>query len=114
MIEIKRRPVADPQGFSSAIPAILQRIYASRGITNDAELERGAKGLLNYNQLYGMADAVALLVTALANNTRIIIVGDFDADGATSSALSVLALKMLGCSNVDYLVPNLGLMMVMV
>ncbi|PSU22608.1 single-stranded-DNA-specific exonuclease RecJ [Photobacterium kishitanii] len=106
MIEIKRRPVADPQGFSSAIPAILQRIYASRGITNDAELERGAKGLLNYNQLYGMADAVALLVTALANNTRIIIVGDFDADGATSSALSVLALKMLGCSNVDYLVPN--------
>ncbi|OBU19742.1 single-stranded-DNA-specific exonuclease RecJ [Photobacterium kishitanii] len=106
MIEIKRRPVADPQGFSSAIPAILQRIYASRGIINDAELERGAKGLLNYNQLHGMADAVALLVTALANNTRIIIVGDFDADGATSSALSVLALKMLGCGNVDYLVPN--------
>ncbi|OBU10057.1 single-stranded-DNA-specific exonuclease RecJ [Photobacterium aquimaris] len=106
MIEIKRRPVADPQGFSSAIPAILQRIYASRGISNDAELERGAKGLLNYNQLYGMADAVKLLVTALANNTRIIIVGDFDADGATSSALSVLALKMLGCRNVDYLVPN--------
>lgn len=106
MIEIKRRPVADPQGFSSAIPAILQRIYASRGIINDAELERGAKGLLNYNQLYGMADAVSLLVTALANNTRIIIVGDFDADGATSSALSVLALKMLGCRNVDYLVPN--------
>ena len=106
MIEIKRRLIADPQGFSNEIPAILQRIYASRGITNDAELERGAKGLLNYNQLYGMADAVTLLVTALTNNTRIIIVGDFDADGATSSALSVLALKMLGCRNVDYLVPN--------
>jgi single-stranded-DNA-specific exonuclease len=106
MIEIKRRPVVDPQGFSNEIPAILQRIYASRGITNDAELERGAKGLLNYNQLYGMADAVTLLVTALTNNTCIIIVGDFDADGATSSALSVLALKMLGCRNVDYLVPN--------
>ncbi|MEC6908249.1 single-stranded-DNA-specific exonuclease RecJ [Photobacterium piscicola] len=106
MIEIKRRPVVDPQGFSNEIPVILQRIYASRGITNDAELERGAKGLLNYNQLYGMADAVTLLVTALTNNTRIVIVGDFDADGATSSALSVLALKMLGCRNVDYLVPN--------
>lgn len=106
MIEIKRRPVVDPQCFSNEIPAILQRIYASRGITNDAELERGTKGLLNYNQLYGMADAVTLLVTALTNNTRIIIVGDFDADGATSSALSVLALKMLGCRNVDYLVPN--------
>lgn len=106
MIEIKRRPEADISGFSDAIPARLKRIYASRGITHDGELERGAKGLLSYNQLYGMAQAVDLLEQALRNNQRIIIVGDFDADGATSSALSVLAFKMLGCQNVDYLVPN--------
>ncbi len=106
MIEIKRRPEADISGFSDAIPARLKRIYASRGITHDGELERGAKGLLSYNQLYGMAQAVDLLEQALRNNQRIIVVGDFDADGATSSALSVLAFKMLGCQNVDYLVPN--------
>lgn len=106
MIEIKRRPEADISGFSDAIPARLKRIYASRGITHDGELERGAKGLLSYNQLYGMAQAVDLLEQALRNNQRIIIVGDFDADGATSSALSVLAFKMLGCQNVDYLVPK--------
>ncbi|HIF9197140.1 TPA: single-stranded-DNA-specific exonuclease RecJ [Photobacterium damselae] len=106
MIEIKRRPEADISGFSDAIPARLKRIYASRGITHDCELERGAKGLLSYNQLYGMAQAVDLLEQALRNNQRIIVVGDFDADGATSSALSVLAFKMLGCQNVDYLVPN--------
>ncbi|HIF9056933.1 TPA: single-stranded-DNA-specific exonuclease RecJ [Photobacterium damselae] len=106
MIEIKRRPEADISGFSDAIPARLKRIYASRGITHDGELERGAKGLLSYNQLHGMAQAVDLLEQALRNNQRIIIVGDFDADGATSSALSVLAFKMLGCQNVDYLVPN--------
>ncbi|HIF9402270.1 TPA: single-stranded-DNA-specific exonuclease RecJ [Photobacterium damselae] len=106
MIEIKRRPEADISGFSDAIPARLKRIYASRGITHDGELERGAKGLLSYNQLYGMAQAVGLLEQALRNNQRIIVVGDFDADGATSSALSVLAFKMLGCQNVDYLVPN--------
>ncbi|HIF9532905.1 TPA: single-stranded-DNA-specific exonuclease RecJ [Photobacterium damselae] len=106
MIEIKRRPEADISGFSDAIPARLKRIYASRGITHDGELERGAKGLLSYNQLHGMAQAVDLLEQALRNNQRIIIVGDFDADGATSSALSVLAFKMLGCPNVDYLVPN--------
>ncbi|MDO6497826.1 single-stranded-DNA-specific exonuclease RecJ [Photobacterium sanguinicancri] len=106
MIEVKRRPDADISGFSSATPAILQRIYASRGIQSEAELERGAKGLLSYNQLHGIAPAVELLIAALKNNTRIIIVGDFDADGATSSALSVLALRMLGCNNVDYLVPN--------
>lgn len=106
MIEIKRRPEADISGFSDAIPARLKRIYASRGITHDGELERGAKGLLSYNQLHGMTQAVDLLEQALRNNQRIIIVGDFDADGATSSALSVLAFKMLGCQNVDYLVPN--------
>lgn len=106
MIEIKRRPEADISGFSDAIPARLKRIYASRGITHDGELDRGAKGLLSYNQLYGMAQAVDLLEQALRNNQRIIVVGDFDADGATSSALSVLAFKMLGCQNVDYLVPN--------
>ncbi|EEZ41834.1 single-stranded-DNA-specific exonuclease RecJ [Photobacterium damselae] len=106
MIEIKRRPEADISGFSDAIPARLKRIYASRGITHDGELERGAKGLLSYNQLHGMAQAVDLLEQALRNNQRIIIVSDFDADGATSSALSVLAFKMLGCQNVDYLVPN--------
>ncbi|PSB87849.1 single-stranded-DNA-specific exonuclease RecJ [Photobacterium damselae] len=106
MIEIKRRPEADISGFSDAIPARLKRIYASRGITHDGELERGAKGLLSYSQLHGMAQAVDLLEQALRNNQRIIIVGDFDADGATSSALSVLAFKMLGCQNVDYLVPN--------
>jgi len=106
MIEIKRRPPADTAGFSDAIHPLLKRIYASRGLVGDADLERGARGLLGFNQLYGIEPAVQLLVSALADNRRIIIVGDFDADGATSAALSVLALKMLGCRNVDYLVPN--------
>ncbi|MDX1303322.1 single-stranded-DNA-specific exonuclease RecJ [Photobacterium sp.] len=106
MIEIKRRPQAGISGFSNTVPPLLQRIYASRGIRSEAELERSAKGLLSYEQLYGIAPAVQLLVKALADNRRIIVVGDFDADGATSSALSVLALRMLGCNNVDYLVPN--------
>lgn len=106
MIEIKRRPPADTAGFSDAIHPLLKRIYASRGLAGDADLERGARGLLGFNQLHGIEPAVQLLVSALADNRRIIIVGDFDADGATSAALSVLALKMLGCRNVDYLVPN--------
>ncbi|QUJ67984.1 single-stranded-DNA-specific exonuclease RecJ [Photobacterium sp. GJ3] len=105
-IEIKRRPEADSSGFSSAIPPLLKRIYASRGLRTDADLERGARGLHSYNQLNGIDAAVALLVSALREQRRIIIVGDFDADGATSSALSVLALRQLGCRNVDYLVPN--------
>lgn len=106
MIEIKRRPEADTSQFTEATPPILQRIYAARGISSEAELERGVRGLLGYNQLHGIEPAVTLLKQALAEQRRIIVVGDFDADGATSSALSVLALRMLGSRNVDYLVPN--------
>lgn len=106
MIEIKRRPHAETSGFSNVIHPLLQRIYACRGIRSEAELERSAKGLLNYDQLHGIAPAVQLLVKAFADHRRIIVVGDFDADGATSSALSVIALRQLGSKNVDYLVPN--------
>ncbi|KDM90465.1 single-stranded-DNA-specific exonuclease RecJ [Photobacterium galatheae] len=105
-IEIKRRPEADTSGFSSAVHPLLKRIYASRGLRTDTDLERGARGLHSYDQLNGIDAAVRLLVQALREHQRIIIVGDFDADGATSSALSVLALRQLGCRNVDYLVPN--------
>ena len=106
MIEIKRRPLADTSGFSSQTPELLQRIYASRGIHSEADLERGLKGLLTYQDLHGMPQTIETLVQALKDNRRIIVVGDFDADGATSSALAVLALRSLGHSNVDYLVPN--------
>ncbi|MDD1784050.1 single-stranded-DNA-specific exonuclease RecJ [Enterovibrio sp. ZSDZ35] len=106
MIEIKRRQPSPNAAFPSSIPPLLQRIYANRGILNEGELERSAKGLLSYNALHGIERAVALLSEAMANDRRIIIVGDFDADGATSSALSVTAFRMMGCSNVDYLVPN--------
>lgn len=71
-----------------------------------AQLEKAAKALHSFKQLHGIDRAVELLFAAIAEQKRIIVVGDFDADGATSSALSVLALRMLGSRNVDYLVPN--------
>lgn len=104
--QIKRRDNLDCEGISTAVPALLRQIYASRGVTSDQELDKGAKNLLRPNQLKGMTAACELLVTALEQNQRIIVVGDFDADGATSTALSILAFKMLGYRNVDFLVPN--------
>ena len=71
-----------------------------------SQLETSARGLHSYQQLGGIDQAVELLFQAINEQKRIIVVGDFDADGATSSALSVLALRMLGSNNVDYLVPN--------
>ena len=106
MIEIQRRPEPDLSLLPDSIPAILKRIYINRGITDVAQLETSARGLHSYQQLGGIDKAVELLFQAIEEKKRIIVVGDFDADGATSSALSVLALRMLGSNNVDYLVPN--------
>lgn len=106
MIEIQRRPEPDLSLLPDSIPAILKRIYINRGITDVAQLETSARGLHSYQQLGGIDKAVELLFQAIDEKKRIIVVGDFDADGATSSALSVLALRMLGSNNVDYLVPN--------
>lgn len=106
MIEIQRRPEPDLSLLPDTIHPLLKRIYINRGIRSPDQLEKAAKALHSYQQLGGIETAVELLFEALKDQRRIIIVGDFDADGATSSALSVLALRMLGSHNVDYLVPN--------
>ncbi|EHI9277333.1 single-stranded-DNA-specific exonuclease RecJ [Vibrio vulnificus] len=106
MIEIQRRPEPDLSLLPDSVPDILKRIYLNRGIQDTSQLETAVKGLHSYQKLHGIELAVELLFEAMREQKRIIVVGDFDADGATSSALSVLALRMLGSNNVDYLVPN--------
>ena len=101
---IKRREI--PVGNSVSTHPLLDRLYRARHIKNTKELDRTLKSMLNPNQLYGIDQAVNLLVEAYQQQQKIVIVGDFDTDGATSTALSVLALRQLGFSDVDYLVPN--------
>ncbi|KAL1003364.1 single-stranded-DNA-specific exonuclease RecJ [Haemophilus influenzae] len=101
---IKRREI--PIGNSVSTHPLLDRLYRARHIKNTEELDRTLKSMLNPNQLYGIDQAVNLLVEAYQQQQKIVIVGDFDADGATSTALSVLALRQLGFADVDYLVPN--------
>ena len=88
------------------LPPLLTRLYAARGVRSAAELDKGLARLIPYQQLKGIDAAVSLLVTALRQRQRILIVGDFDADGATASSVGVLGLRMLGAAHVDYLVPN--------
>ncbi|MEN8212961.1 MAG: single-stranded-DNA-specific exonuclease RecJ [Pseudomonadota bacterium] len=85
---------------------VLKEVYLNRGITSADELELTLQRLHHADQLSGIEKAVALLVEAIAQQQRILIVGDFDADGATSCALSVRALHAMGADHVDYLVPN--------
>ena len=85
---------------------LLRRIYAARQVSDRAQLEHGLDRLHPTLTLGGMTAAVALLQEALAQGWRIMIVADFDADGATSCALAVRALGALGARDVRYLVPN--------
>ncbi len=88
------------------LPPLLRRIYAARQVLDRSQLEHGLDKLQPTLALSGMAAAVALLQDALTQDWRIMIVADFDADGATSCALAVRALRALGARDVRYLVPN--------
>ncbi|WP_023638920.1 single-stranded-DNA-specific exonuclease RecJ [Dickeya zeae] len=103
--QLRRRPVTETE-LPDSLPALLRRLYAQRGVRQAQELERSLRGLLDYRLLNGISQAVDVLCRALAEERRIVIVGDFDADGATSTALTVLALRSMGGREVQYLVPN--------
>lgn len=94
----------DPRLFPNT-SSILSRLYAARGVTGEEQLQYELKRLLK-PCLKGLEAALSLLVTALRENQRIIIVGDFDADGATSTALAMRCLRAFGHRNVEFLVPN--------
>lgn len=85
---------------------LLQRIYASRQIQSTQELDREFESLHSFQSLLGIDKAVSLLSAAVQKNQKILIVGDFDADGATSTAVAVRALRSFGVNNVHFLVPN--------
>jgi single-stranded-DNA-specific exonuclease len=85
---------------------VLRRVYAARNIAGGDELDNSLNRLHAPADLKGVPQAVELLLAALMRQERILVIGDFDADGATSSALMVAALRKLGAEQVDYLVPN--------
>ncbi|MCW9077771.1 MAG: DHH family phosphoesterase, partial [Gammaproteobacteria bacterium] len=91
-----------PQGVSP----LLWRIYKARGINAASELERELSSLIPPDRMTGLEQAVTVLSTAIREGRRILIVGDFDADGATSCALAVLVLRAFGHQSVQFLVPD--------
>lgn len=102
----RRQAKANFDAGADSVHPLLSRIYQHRGVMDSSELDRSLSRLLPYSDLAGIEQAVNLLQQALAEKWRVLIVGDFDADGATSSALAVRALRMMGCEQVDFLVPN--------
>ena len=90
--------------YSEDIPVFLKKIFAARGVS-ESQLSLNLSNLLhpNFSQL---AQALSILIEALDQQKRILIVGDFDADGATASVVAVKSLRSMGARQVDFLVPN--------
>ncbi|HEY3654514.1 MAG TPA: single-stranded-DNA-specific exonuclease RecJ [Steroidobacteraceae bacterium] len=102
--EIRRRPAGTPLEFAELHP-VLRRVYAARGVSRSDELDLSLDRLLPVGSLDGV-EAAARLLAAHRRQGRVLVVGDFDADGATSSALVVRALRSMKFDHVDFLVPN--------
>lgn len=103
---VRRAPEAVPLLSSGELSPLLARVYANRGVRQSAELQMSLQELLPPDTLTGTDAAARLLADALAAGQRLLVIGDFDADGATSTAVALGALRALGAAHVDYLVPN--------
>ena len=91
---------------NSDLHPLLKKIYANRGVTKLQQLDYRLKGLIDFSLLKDIDIAAEIVSQAVIENKRIVVVGDFDADGATSCAVMLRSLKAFGLENVDYLVPN--------
>ncbi|NOQ69994.1 MAG: single-stranded-DNA-specific exonuclease RecJ [Gammaproteobacteria bacterium] len=103
---VRRNAAVSDELKNSDLHPLLKKIYANRGVTKLKQVEYSLKDLLDFSLLKDIDIAAEIVSQAIIENKRIIVVGDFDADGATSCAVMVRSLKAFGLENVDYLVPN--------
>ena len=104
--KIQRRSGDPPGDFGCDLHPVLRRVYAARGLTRSEDLALGLDRLLPVSTLEGLDAAVDVLLGHLDAGRRVLVLGDFDADGATSAALMVRTFRRLGFANVGFLVPN--------
>ena len=104
MIQIQQRPILTRPEQFQGVPTFIAEILARRGVQSEQELELKLKHLLPPD-LKGLDQAVELIDQVIDQKKQIVIIGDYDADGATSTALMILVLKEMG-ANVEYLVPD--------
>jgi single-stranded-DNA-specific exonuclease len=104
--QIVRRTKVDDNHLPNHLHPIIKQIYASRGIKSATELELNVSQLCSIGSLKGINQGCQVLHQALLENKNIAIIGDFDADGATSTALMMEALRLFGSDNYQFIVPN--------
>ena len=104
--KIVHREVPDNINLPDLLHPVLKRVYASRNIKSSKDLDYSLSSLIPFEQLSGINDAVILLQEMLEQKKRMLIIADFDADGATSCALAIRGLTAMGAKDVIYVVPN--------
>ena len=103
---IVRRDVPAFGPWPDSVPPVLQRIYAARGVLTPADGELRLARLLPPDALGQVDQAAAMLADAITGNAHVVVVGDFDCDGATGTAVAVRGLRLLGARHVSYQVPH--------
>ena len=107
LTRLQRRPVSSTQiDWPGDMHPVLRRIYAARGIEDVCQIDHRLASMAAPATLGGIASACRLLAAAIADNKQIVVVGDFDCDGATGTAVAVRGLRLLGAGLVSYRVPN--------
>lgn len=101
---IKR--ILSSQENMKSFSSVLNRVYANRNVQSEDELQYSIANLLPYTDLKGISEAASIISDAIKNQLSIVIVGDFDVDGATSTTVAVKALQSMGAVKVDFIVPN--------
>ncbi|QYJ74515.1 single-stranded-DNA-specific exonuclease RecJ [Shewanella sp. FJAT-52076] len=103
--KLTRRKTVDDSHLPNHLHPLIKQLLARRGVAAD-DCEQELSRLLRPETMLGLDKAAHLLADAAMASKRMLIVGDFDADGATSTSVSLLALKMLGIQGADFLIPN--------
>jgi len=103
---LRRNSAISAELQESDLHPLLQKIYANRGVTRLNQVSYNLKDLVDFALLKDIDIASDIVADAIVKQKRILIVGDFDVDGATSSAVMIRSLRAMGLDNIDYLVPN--------
>ncbi|NLB14623.1 MAG: single-stranded-DNA-specific exonuclease RecJ, partial [Gammaproteobacteria bacterium] len=104
-MRIRRRPQPSQSPWPGVHP-VLQRVYAARGVADAAEVQHRLAAMLSPALLGGLDRDVALLADVFARQWRICVIGDFDSDGSTGTAVAVRGLRLLGARHVGFRVPH--------
>ncbi len=105
-VTIRRREISSDFELDKDLTPLLNRIYLARNITSNSELDYHLKHLPSPQLMKGMEEAVTLVTEVLATDLKTLIVGDFDADGATSTTVMLKGLRAMGAKQVSYLIPD--------